>query len=120
MVSRTSPPTTPLAAHPLLGQPARVELHRYRPAQTRSLTGSEEVGPYVAALGAEHTESTTVPRTMPAAEVTYFDAAGAAIATVVFLSAEDRGMVSAGSRGTWALTADESAALRALLARHLP
>lgn len=74
----------------------------------------------MAALGTEHTESVTVPRTMPTAEVTYFDAAGTAIATVLFLSAEDRGMVSAGSRGTWALTADESAALRALLARHLP
>ncbi len=112
--------TTPAASHPLLGQPARVALHRYRPDQTRSLTSPEEVGPYVAALEAEHTTSATVPRTMPAAEVTYFDAAGTAVATVVFLSADDPGMVSAGSRGTWALTATESAALRALLARHLP
>jgi len=97
-----------------------VVLHRYLPDRSHPITAPDEVATCVAAVGATHTESTSVPRTMPAAEVAYLDAAGAALATVVFLSADDPGMVSAGTHGTWVLSATEAAALRALLARHLP
>ncbi len=114
-------PTHPAAAsHPILGQPARIELHRYRPDSSRTITAAEDVAPFVAAVGDDRSQASSVARAMPAAEVAFIDHAGAAIATVVFLSADDVGVMSVRERGTSALTASESAALRALLARHLP
>jgi hypothetical protein len=115
-----SSPGVATAAHPLLGRPTRVELHRYQPEQSRTLSSAEDVGAFAAALGVDRGQAASVARTMPAAEMVFFDHAGAPIATVVFLSADDVGVVSVRERGTSALTASESAALRALLARHLP
>jgi hypothetical protein len=80
----------------------------------------ENTAPFVAAVGDERSQASSAARAMAAAEVVVIDHAGAAIATVVFLSADDVGVMSVRERGTSALTASESAALRALLARHLP
>lgn len=118
MAPMTNAPTT--AAHPLLGHPARVVLHRYRPDRTHTITAPDEVAACVAAVGTEHANAATVPRTMPAAEVAFLDASGGALGTVVFLAADDQGVVSTVAGGTWTLAPSEAAALRTLLAQHLP
>lgn len=117
----TAPTTaTPNAAHSLLGRPSRVVLHRYRPDRIQALTAPDEVAACVAAVGTEHADSATVPRSMPSAEVAFLDASGGALGTVVFLADDDLGMVSTVAGGTWVLSPAEAVALRALLAQHLP
>jgi hypothetical protein len=113
-----APAVGPSAPHPVLGRIARVALHWYGPEREVSLVAEAEVAPFVAAIGPPYAASAAMPRTMPFAEASYLDAAGAPVASVVFLGASDLGLISVAGQGTRELTGAESRALRGLLAQH--